>query len=47
MFEPQDNDPCIDCKLFNSKKECEYYHSTAMIIFGYCCHQKKKSDSKH
>lgn len=42
---PQPDEPCVNCAHWNDKKGCKMgrYHSTSMVIFGYCgfCKQKQ------
>lgn len=39
---PQNNEPCIKCKLWNNKTGCKHYDSSAMQIFGACGHKQLK-----
>ncbi len=39
---PQNNEPCIKCKLWSNNTGCEHYDSSAMQIFGACGHKQPK-----
>lgn len=44
---PQDNEPCKDCKKWDSQSAdgCPRYNCASMVIFGYCSqHTPKDKD---
>lgn len=45
-MKPQSNEPCVHCAIWNDKTGCEYYNSSAMVIFGACGHKQPKENGK-
>ena len=48
MMKPQFDEPCNDCKHWDTETGCKIgrYNSTAMVVFGYCGFAKPKKENQ-